>query len=111
MYSVIPLFHYSIFCILQAPSTNTYLHTYVCTNVKISKFTLGTQYVKLKICTVFHSNFTSLTSQVQIHVVLMYTCSILIEHNITVGQLQLCQHLKLKLLLATHSYYTHYQVM
>ena len=42
---------------------------------------------------VFHSNFTSLTWQVQIHVVLMYTCSILIEHNITAGQLQLCQHL------------------
>ena len=90
---LIPLFHYSVFRNLQAPSTNTYLHTYVCTNVKISKFTFGTQYVKLKTCTVFHNNFTSPTSQVQIHVVLMYTCSILIEHDITAGQLQLCQHL------------------
>ena len=58
---------------------------HICTKVRISKFTFGTQYVKLKICTVFHSNFTSLTWQVQIHVVLMYTCSILIEHNITAG--------------------------
>ena len=75
---------------LQVHSTNTYVLTYVCTKGRISKFTFGTQYVKLKTCTVFHSNFTSLTSQVQIHVVLMYTCSVLIEHNIKAGQLQLC---------------------
>ena len=66
---------------------------HVRTSVRISKITFGTQYIKLKTCTVFHSNFTSLTYQVQIHVVLMYTCSILIEHHITAGQLQLCQHL------------------
>ena len=66
---------------LQVNSTNTYLHTYARTSVRISKFTFGTQYVNLK-HTVFHSNFTSLIWQVQINVVLMYTCSILIEHNI-----------------------------
>ena len=81
---------------------------HVRTSVRISKLTFGTQHVNLK-HTVFHSNFISLTWQVQIHVVLMYTCSILIEHNITAGQiivhttlniynitagqLQLCQHL------------------
>ena len=78
---------------LKVNSTNTYyIHMHVRTSVRISKFTFSTRYVNLK-HTVFHSNFTSLTWQVQIHVVLMYTCSILIEHNITAGQLQLCQHL------------------
>ena len=76
---------------LQVHSTNIY----ICTSIKISKFTFGTLYVKFKFktSTVFHINFILLTWQVQIHVVLMYTCSILIEHNITAGQLQLCQHL------------------
>ena len=77
---------------LQVHIANTYVHTYVPTSsVRISKFTFSTRYVNLK-HTVFHSNFTSLTWQVQL-IVLMYTCSILIEHNITAGQLQLCQYL------------------
>ena len=59
---------------------------HVRTSVRISKFTFGTRYVNLK-HTVFYSNFTSLTWLVQIHVVLMYTCSILIEHNITAGEI------------------------
>ena len=69
---------------LQVHSTNTY----ICTTFRILKFTFGTLYVKFKTCKAFQSNFTSLTWQVQIHVVLMYTCSILIEHNITASQLQ-----------------------